>query len=352
MLKQDVNRRAVFPDFPSGGNLIDCAQPPDRPAPRRSRARGRARHLFVPLQSGARRRVRGACAKPATASPCATCAGGLRGGAPAPSVCSRAAPNSSRNILRSCANCASAASRSRRSTGADKACRIGRCAIRAKATSATSRTTIATSKSSCARSCCRIARRPTTRSDIRWRGATLLRMAEQHKNWFERTVLSAPMIGLAGAAAPHRQSPRALAAPLRVRPLVHPRWRRHRDQHAAVRGQQAHVRSGTLRAHRSVDRRRAATRARLADGWLAGEFVSADGAFEQPSFARRIQHPLLIVGAGHDEVVSTAAMEKFASHLLTGSRVVIPGARHEILMEQDRFRELFWAAFDAFVPST
>jgi lysophospholipase len=31
---------------------------------------------------------------------------------------------------------------------------------------------------------------------------------------------------------------------------------------------------------------------------------------------------------------------------------VIPGARHEILMERDEFREQFWAAFDAFVPGT
>ena len=31
---------------------------------------------------------------------------------------------------------------------------------------------------------------------------------------------------------------------------------------------------------------------------------------------------------------------------------VIVGAQHEILMEQDRFRSQFWAAFDAFVPGT
>jgi lysophospholipase len=31
---------------------------------------------------------------------------------------------------------------------------------------------------------------------------------------------------------------------------------------------------------------------------------------------------------------------------------MIPGARHEILMESDRVREEFWAAFDVFVPGT
>ena len=32
--------------------------------------------------------------------------------------------------------------------------------------------------------------------------------------------------------------------------------------------------------------------------------------------------------------------------------IVIPGARHEILMERDAIREQFWAAFDAFIPGT
>jgi lysophospholipase len=31
---------------------------------------------------------------------------------------------------------------------------------------------------------------------------------------------------------------------------------------------------------------------------------------------------------------------------------VIPGARHEILMERDVIREEFWAAFDAFIPGS
>jgi lysophospholipase len=30
----------------------------------------------------------------------------------------------------------------------------------------------------------------------------------------------------------------------------------------------------------------------------------------------------------------------------------VPGARHELLMEQDRFRSQVFAAFDAFVPGT
>ena len=38
--------------------------------------------------------------------------------------------------------------------------------------------------------------------------------------------------------------------------------------------------------------------------------------------------------------------------LRAGSHLIVPGARHELLMEQDRYRAQFWAAFDAFVPGT
>jgi len=61
---------------------------------------------------------------------------------------------------------------------------------------------------------------------------------------------------------------------------------------------------------------------------------------------------LLVVAAGQDRIVSTPAISAFATRLRAGSHLVIPGARHELLMEQDRYREQFWAAFDAFVPGT
>ena len=38
--------------------------------------------------------------------------------------------------------------------------------------------------------------------------------------------------------------------------------------------------------------------------------------------------------------------------LRAGSQLVVVGAQHEMLMEQDRYRAQFWAAFDAFVPGT
>ncbi|MCR4523923.1 MULTISPECIES: alpha/beta fold hydrolase [Bosea] len=69
-----------------------------------------------------------------------------------------------------------------------------------------------------------------------------------------------------------------------------------------------------------------------------------------PSAALEVKVPTLIIAAGRDPVVSTPAIERFAARLKTGSALVLPTARHEILMENDAIRAQFWAAFDAFIP--
>jgi lysophospholipase len=74
--------------------------------------------------------------------------------------------------------------------------------------------------------------------------------------------------------------------------------------------------------------------------------------FANPGFAAALRQPMLLVACGRDQLVSSPAIEDFASRLRVGSHLMLPGAKHEILMEQDYFRSQFWAAFDAFVPGT
>jgi lysophospholipase len=76
------------------------------------------------------------------------------------------------------------------------------------------------------------------------------------------------------------------------------------------------------------------------------------GRFSDPRFALGIRVPTLVVAAGADPICATPAAERFAARLKVGHAIVIPGARHEILMERDEIREQFWAAFDAFIPGT
>jgi lysophospholipase len=85
-------------------------------------------------------------------------------------------------------------------------------------------------------------------------------------------------------------------------------------------------------------------------GWINAAFRFLR-RFEDVAYPRRILTPILILAAGADRVVDTAATEYFASRLKAGKCLTLAHARHEILMERDALRELFWAAFDAFLPA-
>ncbi|HXW71679.1 MAG TPA: alpha/beta hydrolase [Methylocella sp.] len=84
-------------------------------------------------------------------------------------------------------------------------------------------------------------------------------------------------------------------------------------------------------------------------GWVNAAFHLMR-RFEDPAYARRITIPTLIVAPGNDRLVDAVATEDFASRLKAGKCITLPGARHEILMERDIYRQRFWAAFDAFLP--
>jgi lysophospholipase len=86
-------------------------------------------------------------------------------------------------------------------------------------------------------------------------------------------------------------------------------------------------------------------------GWLnaAARSIMQINAF---GFASSIKVPVLIVAAGNDTVVSTRAIEHFATRIKTGRHLVIAGAKHEILQERDEIRDQFWAAFDVYVPGS
>lgn len=72
----------------------------------------------------------------------------------------------------------------------------------------------------------------------------------------------------------------------------------------------------------------------------------------EPTFAAKLKVPLLIIAPSNDRMVSMRATERFASRVKGSHLVVVAGARHEILQERDTFRDQFWAAFDAYVPGS
>lgn len=79
---------------------------------------------------------------------------------------------------------------------------------------------------------------------------------------------------------------------------------------------------------------------------------AASKAMEQvsdPAFMGANHIPILFLAAGSDEIVSTAAVERYARHLRSGHCLTIDGAKHELLQEADIFREQALAAFQAFI---
>jgi lysophospholipase len=184
-------------------------------------------------------------------------------------------------------------------------------------------------------------------------GTVLLRAAHRGRRWFDRMVLSAPMIALAGRAASRsaKLTARSLrylglggayvpgggATPVAARPFIgNP------------------VTSDPVRYARTA----AIVEAEPDLGLAAPTIAWVDAAFRtmaefaEPRYPTSIRQPMLILSAGQDDLVSTPAIGEFAQRLRAGAHLVISGSRHEMLMERDRFRSQFWAAFDAFVPGS
>ena len=183
--------------------------------------------------------------------------------------------------------------------------------------------------------------------------AVLIRAAHQGRRWFDRIVLSGPMIDLAGPAG--SRFARASAQVMRLMGAG--------ASYVPGGGGTAistlpfpgnNLTSDAVRYARTVAILEAEPSLGIGSptvGWLDAAF-RAMREFADPTYASRMRQPLLLVAAGQDRIVSSPAIGAFGVRLRAGSHLVIPGARHEILMEQDRFREQFWAAFDAFVPGT
>jgi lysophospholipase len=184
-------------------------------------------------------------------------------------------------------------------------------------------------------------------------GAVMLRVAHAGKRWFDRMVLSAPMIDLPGRAT--SLPARALLRAMRL-------TGQGGNYVPGGGGELTGVTSFINNPFTSDPVRFARNAAILEEdptlglasptvAWADTAFKTMHG-FRASNYPSQIRQPILMMAASNDTVVSTAAIEEFAYHLRAGSHLVIAGAKHEILQEQDRFRGQFWAAFDAFVPGT
>ncbi len=184
-------------------------------------------------------------------------------------------------------------------------------------------------------------------------GSVMIRIARQGSRWFDRMVLSAPMIDLAGMRSssfvkttarlmrfgglgkiyvPGGDATSLSTGPYIGNPLTSDPVRHARTKAVLEAAPALGIGAPTV-------------------GWVDAAYAVI-AEFADPTYPGKIRQPLMLVAAGRDEIVSTAAIEDFAVRLRTGSHLIIAGSRHELMMEQDRYRIQFWAAFDAFVPGT
>ncbi len=82
--------------------------------------------------------------------------------------------------------------------------------------------------------------------------------------------------------------------------------------------------------------------------WAAAAFQAmAVAATDQ--FPGAVRIPVLMMAAAQDRIVSTSAIETLGLRMRTGRHILVPGARHEMFMENDAIRGQVLAAFDAFI---
>ncbi|MBI5264758.1 MAG: alpha/beta hydrolase [Bradyrhizobium sp.] len=184
-------------------------------------------------------------------------------------------------------------------------------------------------------------------------GAVMLRLAHAGKRWFDRMVLSAPMIDLPG-----RTTSFPARAVIRMLRLLGQGGRYVPGGSSRLTGADSFIGNPLTSDPVRYARNAAILEEDPRLGTAAPTIAWADAAFKAMQtfkgayYPSEIRQPILMLAASNDTIVSTAAIEEFAYHLPAGSHLVIAGAKHEILQEQDRYRSQFWAAFDAFVPGS
>jgi lysophospholipase len=183
--------------------------------------------------------------------------------------------------------------------------------------------------------------------------AVALGASHDGSRWFERTVLSAPMIALPAGRLTRVAGPIA-----RLMRMIGRGGAYVPSGDSAVTGSESFIGNVLTSDPVRYARNAAVLEQEPALGLGAPTVAWADVAlrqmkqFDDPAYSASIRQPILMVAAGRDDVVSTPAIEAFGQNLLAGRHLILAGAKHEILQEQDHYRGQFWAAFDAFVPGT
>jgi lysophospholipase len=178
-------------------------------------------------------------------------------------------------------------------------------------------------------------------------GGIALRAMQTRRIEADAAVFCAPMWGIANLKDLARRFARfmnSIGSGGMFAPGVERKWRKENfKRNVVTHDPERHARAQALVA--------AEPRLALAGVTLAWVNAAADAidGFSRPSALAHLRIPILVASAGEEKLVDNASHEEIARLLPNCRHILIPGARHEILMETDDKRAQLWAAFDALV---
>ena len=183
-------------------------------------------------------------------------------------------------------------------------------------------------------------------------GNILLRAAARPGLWFEKIVLSAPMIRLNERALPtSRAITRMVSAAASMLGAATAYAGNGSDDYGETWPFEGNAVTTDLERYaRNNAIVVAEPRLGLGSptyGWMRAAFASMRAITTREHLAN-IKVPILFVLGGDDPIADSPLVEDYATRLKLARSVTVAYARHEILQERDDLRQQFWAAFDAF----
>jgi lysophospholipase len=175
-------------------------------------------------------------------------------------------------------------------------------------------------------------------------GAILLRALQTRRIELDAAAFSAPMWGIAGLTPMAKKYVRfmtSLGAGGMFAPRVEKKWKRENFKKNPV----THDKERHARCQGLVSEEPRLALAGPTIGWVAAA-ADATEAFAQPGAFAHVKIPILIATAAEEQLVDNASHDAVAANLPNATHIIVPGAKHEILMELDPLRNQFWTAFD------
>ena len=187
-------------------------------------------------------------------------------------------------------------------------------------------------------------------------GNILLRAAAKPGLWFDRIVLTSPMIRLHSKVLPtSRPVAKAVSATAVMLGARRSYVSRGSDDYGETWPFETNEITGDperyARNNAIVAAEPALGLGSPTYGWLRAAFDSMN-LIRTPKHMAAIHVPILFVLAGDDTIADSPLIDQYARGLKLARAITIPYAKHEIMQERDDIRQQFWSAFDAFVGVT